>query len=421
MDGYEKIKLNNGLRLITVPMDSVQSATVMIAVGAGSRYETKKINGLSHFLEHMAFKGTKTRPSALLISSIIEGIGGEFNAFTSKDNTAYYIKAAKKHLSLMFDILSDMLLYSLLDSEEIEREKGVIAEEINLYEDTPMRKISTLFEQLLYGDTPLGWDIAGERKVIQALKREDFVEYIDKLYVPGNTVVGVAGGIPEDIEEIAKNYLSDWNKKQTGKFEKISGKQSKPQVIVKYKDTEQAHLCLGVPSFARDHKDYYVLQVLQTILGGGMSSRLFIEVRERRGLAYYVRSETSEYQETGNFVTQAGVDLKRISDAIKVILSQYYFIKDNQVKAEELNKAKEFLKGRLILGLEDSKTVSGLYAFQELLKNKIETPKEIMAKIDQVDIDDIQRVAKAIFQKNKLNLAVIGPFKENQQFVKLLK
>lgn len=423
MDGYHKQILSNGLRLLTIPMDSVASATVMIIVGAGSRYERKNINGISHFLEHMAFKGTVSRPSALIISSIIEGIGGEFNAFTSKDHTAYYIKAAKKHLPLLFDILSDMLLHSRFDRAEIEREKGVITEEINLYEDTPMRKIGMIYEELLYGDHPLGWDIAGEKEVIQKLKREDFLEYINGLYGPNNVVVAVAGGIGKNgnVVKLAQKWLGDWKKRDVWQFKKMSDKQTKPAVRVEYKKTEQAHLCLGVRAYPRDHKDHFVSEVLAVILGGGMSSRLFIEVRERRGLAYYVRSEIEEYHEVGNFVTQAGVDLKRIDDAIKVILSEYKHIARERVKPLELNKAKEFIKGRLILELEDSRNVAGLYGFQELLDKKVYSPSEMLLKIDKVTTSDIQRVAKDIFKTNKLNLAVIGPFKDNLRFAKLLK
>lgn len=423
MDGYQKTILSNGLRLLTVSMNSVASATVMIIVGAGSRYERKDINGLSHFLEHMAFKGTRSRPSALIISSIIEGIGGEFSAFTSKDHTAYYIKAAKEHLSLLFDILSDMLLNSLLDKGEIEREKGVICEEINLYEDTPIRKISTLYEQLLYGDHPLGWDIAGNKKVIQSLKPENFQEYVNGLYAPNNVVVAVAGGIGTDgtVKQLTEKWLGAWRKRDVWQFEKATAKQTKPKILVAYKKTEQAHLCLGVPAYSCDHRDHFIVEVLTAILGGGMSSRLFIQVRERRGLAYYIRSETSDYKEVGNFVTQAGVDLTRIDDAIKVILSEYEHIGSDQVSTEELTKAKEFLKGRLILELEDSRNVAGLYGFQELLDKKVYTPKAIIAEINKVTAADVSRVAKDIFKPGKLNLAVIGPFKEKERFEKLLE
>lgn len=423
MDTYFLDKLPNGLKVLSVPLKGIQSATVMLSVGAGSRYETQKINGISHFLEHMAFKGTTKRPSTLIISGLIDGIGGEFNAFTSKDHTAYYIKAASKHLPLMFDMLSDMLLHSLFNKSEIEREKGVISEEINMYEDTPLRKVGSLYETLLYDGSPLGFDIAGKKEVIQKLNRENFLSYVDNLYSPNNSIIAVAGNIKDNKEvlDLAKEWLNSWQKKNVWQFKTTSDNQKKSRVLATYKKTEQAHLCLGVPSYPREHKDHYVLEVLTAILGGGMSSRLFIEVRERRGLAYYVRSETSEYDETGNFVTQAGVDLKRIDDAIKVILNEYNRIVHETVSESELVKAKEFLKGRLILDLEDSMAVAGLYAFQGLLNKKIETPKEIIRKINEVTAIDIMRVAKDLFKQNKLNLAIIGPYKDEARFAKLLK
>lgn len=409
-------------------MPGSQSVTVLIMVGAGSRYEEKKINGISHFLEHMAFKGTGKRPSALAIASVIDGIGGEFNAFTSKDHTGYYIKAAKKHLPLLVDVLSDMLLHSKFDEKEIEKEKGVIIEEINMYEDTPMRHVGDIYENLLYGDTKLGRDIAGRKEVIKSVKREDFLSYMDRFYGPANTVVAISGGIsgsdlkvPKGLTLIVNKYLGKWGKKKVEVPELVDDKQVKPQVLVKFKDTQQAHLCLGVRSYHLTHTGRYKLGVLTSILGGGMSSRLFIEVREKRGLAYYVRSNNEQYKEVGNFVTQAGVDVTRIDDAIKVMLDEFQRVKEEKVSEEELNKAKEYLKGRFILELEDSRNVASLYTTSDLLEGKIKTPEEIMKKIDEVTDEDIRSVARDIFQQNTLNLAIIGPYKEEERFRKLLK
>lgn len=417
---YRKHVLSNSLRILTVPMPQVASVTVLIMVGAGSRYEEKNINGISHFLEHMAFKGTKKRPNALAISSLIDGIGGEFNAFTSKDHTGYFIKAASKHLPLLIDVLSDMLLHSKFDPEEIEKERGVIIEEINMFEDTPMRKISDLYENLLYGDTKLGRDIAGRKEVIRSVKRDDFLSYTDRFYGPGNTLVTIAGGIKE-ISNLIEKYLGDWKKKEIVKPDVMPDGQKEPQLLLKFKDTQQAHLCLGVRSYHLTHPKRYALAVLTAILGGGMSSRLFIQVREKRGLAYYVRSSNEEYTDVGNFVTQAGVDVKRIDDAIKVMLDEFGKIAAEKVTEEEMVKAKEFLKGRFILDLEDSKSVAALFATTEILEGRVRTPEEIMRKIDQVTIDEIQKVAFDIFRKETLNLAIIGPYKEEERFKKLLK
>lgn len=422
---YQKQTLPNGLRLLTIPMPGVASVTVLISVGIGSRYEEKSINGISHFLEHMAFKGTVKRPSALEISSIIDGIGGEFNAFTSKDHTGYYVKAAAKHLPLLVDVLSDMLLHSKFDKAEIEKERGVIIEEINMYEDMPIRKISDLYENLLYGDTKLGRDISGLKDVIKKVKREDFVSYVDNFYSPKNTIVTIAGGLDKNHETGIKNlvnkYLGDWKEKDVVPFEKISDDQKKAALLLHYKDTQQAHLCLGVRSYHLTHQGRYNLGLLTAILGGGMSSRLFIQVREKRGLAYYVRSGNEMYQDVGNFVTQAGVDVVRIDDAVKVMLAEYQKIAQEKVTQKELDKGKEYLKGRFTLELEDSRNVAGLFAASDLLEDKIRTPEEIMREIDKVTVDDIQKCAGEIFVEKNLNLAIIGPYKDEERFKKLLR
>lgn len=419
---YQIDTLKNGLRLLSIPMPAVKSVTMLILVAIGSRFEEKEINGISHFLEHMAFKGTQKRPTALDIATTIDGIGGEFNAFTSKDNTGYYIKAASKHLPLLFDVLSDMLLHSKFDSEEIEREKGVIIEEINMYEDTPMRKVGDLYENLLYGDTKLGRDISGLREVIRSIKREDFINYLNRFYTPSNTLVVVAGGLGKNSnKKMTEDYLGSWPKKKVKKADSFRDEQKKPALLVKYKDTKQAHLCLGVRSYNLSHPDRYKLGVLTNILGGGMSSRLFIEVRERRGLAYYIRSSNEMYFDVGNFVTQAGVDVSRIDDAIRVILDQFNRLKSEKVSQKELVKAKENLKGKLILELEDSRNVAGMLATSLLLEGKARTPEEIIKEVDKVSVDEIEKTARDIFKEETLNLAVIGPYKEKERFQKLLK
>ncbi len=420
---YQLNTLKNGLKLLTIPMPGVESVTVLVMVGVGSRYEEKKINGLSHFLEHMAFKGTVRRPSAFDIASLIDGIGGEFNAFTSKDHTGFYVKAAKKHLPLLIDVLSDMLLHSKFDPLEIEKEKGVIIEEINMYEDIPMRKIGDLYENLLYGDTKLGRDIAGIKEVIKSVKREDFISYMDRFYGPGNTVVAIAGGIPfkgQTLKGTVEKYLGGWKNKKVEKPDLVKENQSKPALLLTYKDTQQAHLCLGVRSFPLLHPSRYASGVLTNILGGGMSSRLFIEVREKRGLAYYVRANDERYIDVGNFVVQAGVDVARIDDAVKVILNELRKIKNSKINNKELNKSKENMKGKLILELEDSRSVAALFATSKVIEDKILTPNEIIQKVDNVTLEDLQKVAGEIFQQSQLNLAIIGPYKDEERFRKLM-
>jgi predicted Zn-dependent peptidase len=421
---YNRKVLSNGLRVITIPMPSFESATSLVMVGAGSRYETKKNNGISHFLEHMAFKGTQKRPSAIDISGLIDGIGGEFNAFTGKEVTGYYIKSAVSHVDLCLDVLSDMLQNSKLDQTEIDKEKGVILEEMNLYEDTPSRNIGDVYEKLLYGDTPMGWDTIGEKDVIRSIAREDFKKYMQSLYSADNITVVVAGGINENkATELVEKYFGKMSKFDTLRYLKVLEKQEKSKIFVKEKKTEQVHIALGFRTVPLNHPDHYTLSVLSAILGGGMSSRLFHEVREKRGLAYYVRTTSEQYRDVGNLVSTAGLDPKRVEEGIKVIVEEYAKFANGKagISPEELTKAKEFLKGHFVLELEDSRSVAGFYSQQEILEEKIENPDEVMAKIDKVTVADVEKSAEKYFKENSLNLAVIGNFTSGQNFENLLK
>src|SRR5436190_3591473 len=409
--------LLNGLRLLTIPMPSFESATVLVMVGAGSRYETHQNNGISHFLEHMAFKGTEKRPSAMDIAGLIDGIGGEFNAFTGKETTGFYIKSSASHVELSLDLLSDMLNHSKFDPEELHKERGVIIEEINMYEDTPMRKLSDIYEMLLYGNTPMGWDIAGTKDVIKKVQREDFIAYMKNLYSPHNMTVVVSGGVTiQHVEDLVEKYFGKMNRFDTLDASKVIEDQGKPAILVKHKTTEQVHIALGVRTVPLEHTDRYALDLLAAILGGGMSSRLFHEVREKRGLAYYVRTSSDNFTDCGTLVTTAGVDPQRIDSAIKVMIEQYGEIKKlDNIKPEELKKAKEFLKGHFVLELEDSRSVASFYAHQELLEHEMLTPVEVNDKIDAVTIADVGRVAKKYLIDKTLNLAVIGNFSDGQK------
>lgn len=414
--------LKNGLRLITIPMPQVESVTVMVGVGAGSRYENKRVNGLFHFIEHMAFKGTKKRPSTLQIGTEIDGIGGFFNAYTSREFTGYHIKAAAKHIELLFDVLADIITNSLYKPEEIEREKGVIIEEINMIEDTPQNKIWRNFVRTIYGDNPMGWFVAGEKETVKKIVRQDFIDYLEKLYVPQNMVVAVAGKFDKGkLLRLTKRFLGRLKKKKFPEPKRILLDQKKANLNLSYKKTEQAHFLIGVPGFNYKDKNRFAAWVLRAILGGGMSSRLFIEIRERRGLAYYTRSADQNYTDSGWLATGAGVKLKAIEEAIKVTLDQYYDLVAKKPTLKELKKAKEFIKGRFILTLEDSWEVANRYACLVILEKKIRTPEETIALIDKVTPEDIQRVAKEIFQPKNLNLAIIGPYKNEARFKKLLE
>jgi len=419
---YRKHTFPNGLRLVTVPLKNTKAVTVLILVGAGSKYENKKNNGISHFLEHMFFKGTKKRPTTLAISETLDKVGGEYNAFTSKEYTGYWAKVDNKHLDLALDWVSDIFINSKLDSREIEKEKKVIIEEINLYLDTPVKYVDDLWEKLLYGDQPAGWSIAGEKNSVKKITRQNLLNYLKNYYSSKNTVVVIAGGIPNNrnIGEKIKRYFEKINQKTPKPKKRTIEKQTKPQVLIQYKKTDQAHLCLGVRTFSLFDSKKYALLLLSVILGGNMSSRLWISFRDREGLGYYIHTSNELYTDSGYLVTKAGVDNKRIEKAIELILGEYRRVAKEGVKELELRKAKDYVKGSTILRLESSSAVAHFYGGQELLTGKILTPEEKFAKIEAVTVDDIFKVANDIFRPEKLNLALIGPFKNKEKFKKLL-
>jgi predicted Zn-dependent peptidase len=418
--------LASGLRVVTVPMPSLESVTLTIWVKTGSRNEDKKVAGISHFLEHMVFKGSSKRPTARDISQAVDAIGGEFNAATSKDWTNFYIKASKENLETAFDVLSDMVLNPLIKSDEIEREKGTIIQEIKMYEDTPMMHIGDVFEELAFEGSPLGRDTAGTESTVKKINREDFLEYRKVHYHPDQMLVTIAGGIEEaKTLNLVKKYFGSIKpfKGASFKGQEFNGKQTKPQFKLQTKKSEQAHLILGFMSEGRGYKKRYAQSLLSVILGGGMSSRLFIEVRERRGLAYSVRTSSERYQEIGYMGTYAGVNVAKADEAVKVILDQSYGLASGKypVTTKELIKAKGFLKGNLALGLEDTHAVSGFFGEQHLFLDKVLTPEEILKKVDAVTIDEVLFEAKKLFVPARLDLAIIGPFKDGKKFVQLLK
>ncbi|MDQ3098241.1 MAG: insulinase family protein [bacterium] len=418
---YKKTILKNGLRLISIPMKDLKSATVLVLVGTGSRYENEKNNGIAHFLEHMFFKGTEKRPNTTDISGEIDSLGADYNAFTGKEYTGYYIKSASTHLKTSIDILSDMLINSKFDTEEIEREKGVICEEINMYEDTPMRHVGDVYEALAYQGNPLGFDTAGTKEVVKSLNRDIFINYLNHFYTPNNMVVIISGDIEKyNVEELVTTSFGHMKAGEKPDFMKFKDIQDQPWISLSHKRTDQAHFCLGVRSYQIGHADRYATTVFNTIMGGNMSSRLFIEVRERRGLCYYISSDNEAHLDTGSWVIQAGVDVNRIEEALKVSLEELKKIRDEDVTDKELTKAKEYLKGKLALGLEDSKGVANLYGAGELLEGRIRTPDEIIAGIEAVTKEDVKRIAKDLIRKDKLTFAVIGPYEDQTRFNDLI-
>jgi predicted Zn-dependent peptidase len=419
---YQKSKLKNGIRIITIPLKSTKTITVLVMIGTGSKNENKKNRGISHFLEHMFFKGTRKRPTTLDISKELDKVGGSYNAFTGKEYTGLWAKVGSKHCDLALDVISDMLLNSRFSDQEIEKEKGTIIEEINMYLDNPIMRTPSLFENLLYSNQPLGYDELGSKKTVTSVKRDDFINYYRKYYKGNNIVMAITGNFnKKEINKKLSKYFGSIKKGQEKKQTTTYDQQQKPEVLLEYKKTDQTHLCLGVRGYNANHKDKYVLSVLSTILGGNMSSRLFISVREKEGLAYYIHTLSEQYQDVGYFTTQAGVSNGKCKKAIKIILNEYRKIKEEKISNEEIRRAKDYLQGKTMISLESSDALASFAAVQEISTGKILTAKEKFAKINAVTANDLQRVANDIFIDSKLNLALIGPFRNKEMFKQILK
>ena len=419
---FKKTTLKNGLRIITVPQKETKAATVLVLVKTGSKYEERDISGISHFLEHMLFKGTEKRKTPVEVAEELDKIGGDYNAFTGEEYTGYYAKVDATKVDIALDWVSDIFLNSKIPSEEIEKERGVIIEEINMYNDNPMMYIDELWKTVLYGDQPAGWDIAGTKETVSAIKRDQIVGYIESQYTATNTIICVAGNFKERImiEKIKKAFSRIKTTKAKDK-PRVVENQLDPQIILSYKDIGQTNIALGVRGYSTFHPQKQVMDVLGVILGGMMSSRMFVEIREKLGAAYYVRTYNQADTDTGSLVTFAGVDNKKLHKVIETILNEYNKLTKEKVSSKELKKAKDFLKGKMVLGLESSDAQASFYGSQELLKDKIITVEEIIKKIDKVTTNDIMKAAKDIFKPEKLNLAMIGPFKDKEEFKKLLK
>src|SRR6187551_1535802 len=401
-------------------MPQAKSVACFVMLAAGSRYETKDTNGIAHFAEHMFFKGTERRPTAREIAGEIDSIGGEFNAFTGKEYTGYYVKCAAESRDVALDVLVDMLRHSKFDPEEIEREKGVIIEEMNMYFDTPRDFIGGVYEELLYGDQPLGWDIIGRKDTIRAASRETFTEYLDHWYRPDRMVVGIGGQIGDGLRERLEELLGDLEPRETGDPPAVVLGENGSRVKVHTKASDQAHLVLGVRSRPLTDPDRYVLQLIATVLGGGMSSRLFTEVRERRGLGYYVFGTNHAYTDAGSLYAQSGVDINRIDDAVTTIVEQFRLLASEPVPTDELEKARNFAKGRFVLQLESPHGTIMFGLRREVLEGSAEEPQAVLDALDAVTVQDLQRVAQDVIGRNALNLAVIGPFEDAERFERLL-
>jgi predicted Zn-dependent peptidase len=416
---FERSQLANGTRILTASVPSAQSVSCVVMFAAGSRYETPETNGIAHFAEHMFFKGTERRPNARVIAGEIDGIGGEFNAFTGKEATAYYVKCAAETRDTALDVLADMLQHSTFDAGEIDREKGVIVEEMNMYFDTPRSYIGSVYERLLYGDQPLGWDIIGRKETVRGATRETFLGYLDRWYRPERMVIGIGGRLGENLHERLEELFGGIEARETGGPDPVALPSDAGPVSVFTKQSDQAHLILGARGYQTGHPDRYALQLLATVLGGGMSSRLFTEVREHRGLAYYVYAASSTYADAGSMSAQAGVDINRIDDAVSTIVAELRRVVDEPVPSDELEKARNFAKGRFVLGLESPYGTIMYGLRREVLEGQAREPEEVLQGLDAVTVEDVQRVAADILS-GRLYLAVIGPFDDPSRFEPLV-
>jgi len=419
---YEKKILKNGLTLLTVPIETASSITMSIFVKAGSRYEEKRINGISHFLEHLHFKGTKKYPNAKKLSETVDSIGGEFNANTGKEHTQYFIRAAYEHLPLVFGVLTDMLQNPLFDEKEMEREKGVIIEEINMYKDNPQIHVESLFEETLWGDQPLGLDIAGTAEVIRSIRRQDILNYRSSFYQPSNMIIAISGNFQQkQLDDLIQQHWENVPNKKINGFKSVQEKQTAPRLSVQNKVTEQAHMIVGFCAYAYRHKSNYALRILSTIMGGGMSSRMFLRIRERLGLAYYVSTSVNNYLDTGNFFVQSGLKVASAPQALDVILEELRKVRDEGVTPKELKKAQEYIKGKIALAMEDPHEKLEWYLGQEAFTGRIRTIKQAFEELDKVTIDQIQIVSEDLIRNDQLNMALVGPFPDKSVFEKRLK
>jgi predicted Zn-dependent peptidase len=417
---FERSSLGNGIRVLTAPMPQVGSVSCFVMLAAGSRYETPESKGIAHFAEHMFFKGTEGRPTARSIATEIDAIGGEFNAFTGKELTGYYVKCGSETRDVALDVLTDMLLQSRFDPVEIEKEKGVILEEMNVYLDTPQRYVGSVYDRLLFDDQPLGWDILGTKDTIEAAGRDTFLSYLEAWYRPERIVVGVAGRIGDGLQDRLEALLGGIEPGPTGLPAPVELPPDRSPVMLHTKSSEQAHLNLGVRSYPIGHPDRYALQLLAVVLGGGMSSRLFTEVREKRGLGYYVHAASGSYTDTGTFYSGAGVDVDRVDEAITTIVGELRKIAAEPVPADELEKARGYAKGRFVLRLESPQGTIQYGLRREVLEGEVEEPDELLRELDAVTVEDVQRVASDLLEGKRLYLALVGPFDDPERFEKLL-
>ena len=418
---FQKTTFPNGLRVLTSCMPHTRSVSVSLYLGAGSRYEAPEVAGISHFVEHLLFKGTTKRPRPEDVSGAIENLGGLHNGATDREITSYWCKVARPHFLVGLDVLLDMVHHSKFDPEEVEKERKVIVEELNMIQDSPPELAGLLIDQTMWPDQPLGRDVGGTKETVNGITRSMLVEYLNHQYGPGNAVISIAGDLEhaEAIEALEPS-LDEWRPSQPGSLYPTVESQTGPRVSVINRKTEQAHLCLALPGLSTLHPDRYVLALLNTVLGEGSTSRLFLEVRERRGLAYDIHSYVSHFLDAGALTVYAGVDPKNASDTLRVVLDQLLHLRTG-IPEEELSRARELIKGRMLLRMEDTRAVSSWIGSQELLTGTVKTVDEVVEQIDAITAEEVQRVACTLIKPERLNLAVVGPFRSDRPFYRLLQ
>lgn len=421
MASFKRIILPNGLRVILVPRPQNLTTTALVLVEAGSKYETKKNNGISHFLEHLCFKGTTTRATALTITTELESVGAIYNAFTSQEVTGYWAKVNTKKFDVVLDIVADLFANPVFKKDELEKEKGVVIEELNMYEDMPMRKVNDIFMELMYGDQPAGWDVGGTKEVIRTLTRDDVVKYRAEHYVAQATTVVIAGAFneKETMLKIKKLFGGIPTTKHFSKL-KVVEQQKKPRVLFKEKKSDQTHIIIGCRAFDMFDKRRYALEVLGDIVGGGMSSRLFQKVRDELGTAYYIRAGSDLFTDHGFFAVSTGLDNKRVHQVVRAILDELKKISTTAVSPAELRRSKNHLMGTSMIGLETTDSLATFYGDQEIFHKTLATPEEMLKKIEAVTASDILSVARTIIKNKNLNMALIGPAQNQKELEKLL-
>ncbi len=418
---YQKTTLDNGLRIITATMPHTQAVSVSFFIGVGSRYETDAQAGISHFIEHLLFKGTQKRPTAREISEAIEGVGGILNGGTDKELTVYWCKVAQSHLHLVLDVLTDLLLHSRFDPQEIEKERRVIIEEINMSKDSPAQQVHMFIDELLWPNHPLGRDIAGSKKSVTGITKDMMLDYLANQYLPGNTVVAIAGNIQhQEVVTAIHQTLGDWTTRRSQSGYIACREQIAQRLIIETRDTEQVHLCLALPGLSLLHPKRFTLDLLNIILGEGMSSRLFTEIRDRLGLAYSIHSYVDHLFDSGSVIIYAGVEPKNLKAVIDAILEQLHLLTEI-VPESELSKAKELSKGRLLLRMEDSRNVAGWMGGQEILTKRILSINQIESIIDAITAEELKQIAQELIVASQLRLAVVGPVTGDEPLEELLK